>query len=648
MILLISMTTVTAIHAQNSKSQTKYHTDEAKTGRIKIEDHLMQINVHEGEISITAVSENNKIKSNPFQDKVSSLVRLITTHLDNIIRKDDLPFSDGELLVEADSYVKGILSQLKQLNEHLSKRNELDSVDQKIKQAYELFDVYEIIRLLKNKKDTDNEKNAQTSFDLAGFQYVTQKYSEAEENYKRAISLDPNNPWYFIEAGIVAKKRGKREDAKKYLESALAINLKIHGETHSDVALVYNNLGLLYCSRDEYKKSIEYYEKSLNILLDIYDEIHCDIATAYSNIGMAWYSSFFYLEKSLPFFEKALEIRLRIFEEDHPEIAHLYNVLGLVWDAQGNREKAFEYYKKAKPIILETLGSDHPVYITFMANYKDYANYIPGQKKRKKTFTGRFIRNILPEKNIFSKRNIQKAKDYYMSDKDNNEPDLWPEIYGLKKTIFHIFPIPRDYSVGTTDIKNSFTCLSFVKNKVKYTTILRNYLKYVSGGKMNLLPTYSDNTVGYAQETRFILFDLKTKEFEKHTIFPNPDEEMKKVMVLDWETRKFVFEHIRFYDPSDGSDRKNDDCIDENGEVGNMNILQVFELQNGKTTKLAKKEIGQFRNGNKGWFVHDKKIFTHTINFDSLSIDSDFEVYDYSFNPISHPFVEIMKAHRLN
>ena len=40
--------------------------------------------------------------------------------------------------------------------------------------------------------------------------------------------------------------QGKLDEAKPYMEKALAIDIKVHGEEHPSVARDYNNLAQLY------------------------------------------------------------------------------------------------------------------------------------------------------------------------------------------------------------------------------------------------------------------------------------------------------------------------------------------------------------------------------------------------------------------
>ena len=61
--------------------------------------------------------------------------------------------------------------------------------------------------------------------------------------------------------------------------------------------------------------------------------------------------------------------------KDHPHVAISYNNVATIYDAQGKKDKAFEYYNKAFKIFKKRLGTSHS-YTTntlhFMVRVKKY------------------------------------------------------------------------------------------------------------------------------------------------------------------------------------------------------------------------------------------------------------------------------------
>ncbi len=113
-------------------------------------------------------------------------------------------------------------------------------------------------------------------------------------------------------------------------------------------AVCYNNIGSVYLSQGDYKKSEEYYNKAL----EIYNEnrrikTDLNVATVYHNLGWM-FIELGQLKKAFGFCEKALKIRTKLLEDIvHPDIAISYNNIGVIYLQQGNPQKALEFNERA-------------------------------------------------------------------------------------------------------------------------------------------------------------------------------------------------------------------------------------------------------------------------------------------------------------
>ena len=86
-------------------------------------------------------------------------------------------------------------------------------------------------------------------------------------------------------------------------------------------------------SPSDYKRAEEYYKKALNIRKQIHEEKnHPDIALRYNNLGLIYYSQGDII-RTEEMLTKALEQRLRIFGNNipHEEIAYSYNIIINKW-----------------------------------------------------------------------------------------------------------------------------------------------------------------------------------------------------------------------------------------------------------------------------------------------------------------------------
>ena len=216
--------------------------------------------------------------------------------------------------------------------------------------------------------------------------------------------------------------------------------------------------------------------------------------------------------------------------------------------------------------------------------------------------------------------NIKKERVEIMRtkfvDHGNLPPDLTPKIYGLREPLLRIFSVPKKNSVGTNDINNAISNLTFQDDKVLYTVQKKDFLDYVSGGAQ-YHTVINDEYIGYTQERRFILFNYRDNTFRKYTITTDGYEYVSKVQVLDWEKRLFVFEVLQT-------------CLHYYKK-----FIRIFYL-NGEEQRLIKEgEFGTTLNLSYKWQVYNKCIFFHYYTL--------VEVYDENLNKIAHPLVECIQ-----
>ena len=79
---------------------------------------------------------------------------------------------------------------------------------------------------------------------------------------------------------------GEYQEAEKHYWTALEIGKEIYGEKHTEIATVYNNLGLLYDHKGEYQKSKELYLRSLDLKQTILGKEHPDVANICINLAL--------------------------------------------------------------------------------------------------------------------------------------------------------------------------------------------------------------------------------------------------------------------------------------------------------------------------------------------------------------------------
>lgn len=153
-------------------------------------------------------------------------------------------------------------------------------------------------------------------------------------------------------------QKGKYEEAVPYAEKVLAIQEKILGKEHLDVATSLDNLGYLYRDIGHYADAEPLYRRALQIREKFLEKDHPSVALSYYNIAYLYRFMGKYKE-SESLHKKALEIRERVLGQDHPDIAQSLNSFGHLYIFMGNYVEAESLLTRALGIRERTLGKDH-------------------------------------------------------------------------------------------------------------------------------------------------------------------------------------------------------------------------------------------------------------------------------------------------
>ena len=126
-----------------------------------------------------------------------------------------------------------------------------------------------------------------------------------------------------------------------------------------DSAAIYNNMALVYFNQSDYAMAMELYNKALVICVNEQGEEHQLAATAYNNMAGIYDRMGNYI-KALELYSQALEIRKNLLGFEHPYTANTYNNMAGTYSRLGDYAKALELYSTALYIRERVLGADHP------------------------------------------------------------------------------------------------------------------------------------------------------------------------------------------------------------------------------------------------------------------------------------------------
>jgi len=195
---------------------------------------------------------------------------------------------------------------------------------------------------------------------------------------------------------------------------------------------------------------------------------------------------------------------------------------------------------------------------------------------------------------------------------------LAPQTYRTRSANLSLFPVPQENAVGTNDMGNAITLLSFRRGRLVTDTHFRNAAYRFAGGG-TYLPVIDENTIGFAQSRRFLLFDFKKKICRDYDITTAMTKNIERVAIADARQKHFIFE-IQAHNP------RSEDPWDF------TSYLLLMDLSMSEPEVLA-----EFPKG-KGvtWSINLGKIFLYDIKRKKLSILST------DFKPLSHPILDII------
>jgi len=148
------------------------------------------------------------------------------------------------------------------------------------------------------------------------------EYDKAEEMLKKAIEINPENGWNYIELMQLYLSGGEYDKTEEMGKKAIEINPESEN--------AYIILGLLYRGSKEYDKAEEMFKKVLEINPRNY---HASVGLG---LGYKFQGEY---DKAEEMFKKALEI--------NPGNKNTYTLLGTLYRGNNEYDKAEEMFKKA-------------------------------------------------------------------------------------------------------------------------------------------------------------------------------------------------------------------------------------------------------------------------------------------------------------
>jgi len=182
-----------------------------------------------------------------------------------------------------------------------------------------------------------------------------------------------------------------------------------------------------------------------------------------------------------------------------------------------------------------------------------------------------------------------------------------------------LFPVTQDNSIGTNDMHNAITMISFPKGRISFDKHFKNAVGDIGGGGQ-YLPIISKDLIGFGQTRAFALYDFKKKIHREYSITTSLAKSIEKVAIADAKQRHFIFEIE----------------LGTNDPWKNSYTLQLIDLS-GEKAKLIKeipKEKGVI------WSVVGDNIFLNYYD------DMMLKIIDMNLEPAQHPLADLIRQNK--
>ncbi|MRR06248.1 MAG: hypothetical protein EG828_04795 [Deltaproteobacteria bacterium] len=187
--------------------------------------------------------------------------------------------------------------------------------------------------------------------------------------------------------------------------------------------------------------------------------------------------------------------------------------------------------------------------------------------------------------------------------------------------IISLFPVPRDNSVGTSNMNNAITLISFPKGRIKFDKYFKNAVDDLDSGQY--MPVIDQDMIGLGQTRSFILYDFKKKIHREYYITKSIANTIERIATGDARKRHFIFEMEK------GSTKSPDPWA-------GSNVLRLVDLSGSEPRIIKEIALGS----SVYWsVVNDKNILW---DFRAKKV----QVYDMNFEPSNHPLANVIKQNK--
>lgn len=196
---------------------------------------------------------------------------------------------------------------------------------------------------------------------LGNRQAVTEARRQSISLRGNAERLDDHNS--LLEAALLARDEGHREQSRADLVQVLALQEEALGPVHLDVADTCFNLAQLDQDLGRPQQALPLFQRALDIEQQVLTANHPRISTTYTGLGRCELA-LRQLDAAREHFQCALNVLERVFPDGHWQYGTNYILMSMVEEAAGNLQRAHDLAVRSVDAFSRFLPEDHNEILT--------------------------------------------------------------------------------------------------------------------------------------------------------------------------------------------------------------------------------------------------------------------------------------------
>lgn len=221
---------------------------------------------------------------------------------------------------------------------------------------------------------------------IAHYLFQRARYAQAEMFHRRALAVQErisgaDHPDVALTLAALARTHYYQENYQEIeplYQRAIALLEVCGGPEDLRLAFPLQGLALFYLEMSRYEEAETYYQRAVDLSIQHLGHDHLDVATALSNFALYYYQRGVYAQAE-SFYVQALRIREQLLPPSHPDVGQTLRDLATLYYSRARYQEAEAFFLRSLSVLEQTVGSEHVEVVIALNNlaslYRDQMKY---------------------------------------------------------------------------------------------------------------------------------------------------------------------------------------------------------------------------------------------------------------------------------